>query len=288
MSELDWSGKGIGDCDLLKTLYDVRDDIHYEQLYLNYNKLTSIVDLRTYRQFENLKVLNLWHNNITDIDFNLIPSSVTWLDLSYNKLTHIGHLNHCTELKYLSLEYNQISNVDWKNLPIAMTWLHIENNQLTTVGNVSHCAKLSVLSACSNHINNIDWKNLPPALTWLYLNNNQIATADVSHCTQLKWLHLEDNPTLHCILSLPNKDFGFSINSSVKVLGQKCFHEKTYNKLRYLCKELRWKLEEPPVEVLLQGLEAMLEYYKEKPVRTTQTRYVLSCRCFSCVLFLLL
>ena len=270
MSALDWGEKDLEDSDLLIKLYDVRNDSQYERLYLAHNNLTSLPDLRTFRQFDNLKVLKLWHNNIRDIDYSLIPATVTWLDLSENTLTHVGNLSHCTELEYLYVSYNQLSHIDWRNLPSALTQLDLYKNQLTTVGDVSHCTRLSALSVHNNNINHIDWRNLPPTLTELYLNNNQLTTVDVIHCTQLEWLDLRDNPTLHSIQSLPNKHFNFDISTSVKVLGRKCFHGNTYNMLKQRCRW--WKPEQPPVEVLLQGLEAVLEYYTEKPIRTTHTR----------------
>ena len=315
MDELHWSNKDLKDSDLLKKLYDVRRDVKYEVLNLRFNCLTSLPDLRTFRQFDNLKELNLWYNNLRDFDFSIIAPTLTWLDLSRNKLTRVGSLIHCTELKYLSVSYNQLTEVDWRNIPPALTrldlynnqlttvgdvsqctrlsvlgvqrnhithieWrnlppaltqLHLGNNQLTTVGDVSQCTRLSVLGVRDNHITHIKWRNLPPALTWLYLYNNQLTTVDVMYCTQLERLDLSYNPTLHTIESLPNKLFdGFSISESVKVLGRKCFHENNYNMLKEKCRRL--KLEQPPVEVLLQGLEAVLEYYKDTPIRTTHTR----------------
>ena len=271
MDELDWSRKGLKDSDLLKKLYDVRNDVKYEVLDLCFNYLTSLPDLRTFRQFDNLKELNLRRNNLRDFDFSLIPPTVTGLDLSWNKLTRVGSLIHCTELKYLNVSENQLTDVDWRNLPPALTQLYLYNNQLTTVGDVSQCTRLSVLRVRNNHITHIEWRNLPPALTWLDLGKNQLTTVDVMYCTRLKWLDLSDNPSLHTIEALPNKHIDyFDISKSVKVLGRKCFHENTYYMLK---KECRWlNLEQPPVEVLLQGLEAVLEYYTEKSIRTTHTR----------------
>ena len=363
MDELDWGDKALKDSDLLKKLYDVNNDKQYIVLDLRWNNLTSLPDLRTFRQFDNLKKLNLWNNNLRDFDFSIIPPTVTGLYLNENKLTRVGSLIHCTELKYLFVSENQLTDVDWRNLPPALTELdfdsnqlttvgdvsqctrlsvlgvqrnhithiewrnlppaltrldlsnnqlttvgdvsqctrlsvlgvqrnhitHIEwrnlppalkrldlsNNQLTTVGDVSQCTRLSVLGVQRNHITHIEWRNLPPALTLLYLGNNQLTTVDVIHCTQLKLLDLSNNPSLHTIESLPNKHIGiFYISESVKVLGRKCFHENNYNMLREKCGSPYYglKLEQPPVEVLRQGLEAVLEYYTEKSIRTTHTR----------------
>ena len=98
MPVLYWRGNGLEDSDLLKKLYDVRNYSQYEALNLYYNKLTSIPDLRRFRQFYNLKELNLWRNNLGDIDFSLIPPIVTRPDLGENKLTRVGSLSQCTEL----------------------------------------------------------------------------------------------------------------------------------------------------------------------------------------------
>ena len=271
MDELDWKKQGLKDSDLLKKLYDVNNDKQYIVLDLRWNNLTSLPDLRTFRQFDNLKELHLWRNNLRNFDFSIIPPTVTRLVLRGNKLTRVGSLIHCTELEYLFVSVNQLTDVDWRNLPPALTWLDLGNNQLTTVGDVSQCTQLSVLEVQYNHITHIEWRNLPPALTRLHLGKNQLTTVDVMYCTQLEQLDLSDNPSLHTIESLPNKHIDhFYISESVKVLGRKCFHENNYNMLRKKC---RWlKLEQPPVEVLLQGLEAVLEYYTKKPIRTTHTR----------------
>ena len=273
MDVLNWGDKGLKDSDVLKKLYDVRRDVKYETLYLSWNKLTSLPDLRTFRQFDNLKELNLWNNNLRDIDFSLISPTVTRLNLSVNKLTRVGSLIHCTELEYLNVSVNQLTDVDWRNLPPALTRLYLYNNQLTTVGDVTKCTRLSVLRVDDNRITHIEWRNLPPSLTWLDLRNNQLTTVNLMYCTQLERLYLSYNPPLHSIESLPNKHIVyFDISKSVKVLGRKCFHENNYNMLKWKCEKLKWKLEEPPTEVLLQGLEAVLEYYKEFTVRTTHTR----------------
>ena len=272
MSKLDLSKKDLKDSDLLKKLHNVKNDIQYEELDLSYNNLTSLPDLRKFRQFDGLKVLNLWHNNVTHIDFSLIPPTVTKLNLSFNELNGIRDLSCCTELKYLDVSYNQITHVHWRNLPPALKRLDLGKNQLRTVGNCSHLTQLSVLSVGSNRINQIDWRNLPPALTRLDLYNNQLTAVDLFHCIRLERLDLDNNSTLHWIQSLPNRSFHFDINSSVRVLEEKCFHENTYGILKKKCKKIKWELEQPPVEVLLQGLEAVLEYYKEKPIRTTHSR----------------
>ena len=294
MSELNWRNQGLEDSDLLLKLYDINNDKQYKVFDLRWNNLTSLPDLRTFRQFDHLKELDLWHNNLKDFDFSIIPPTVTRLYLSENKLTRVGNLIHCTlEYLYVSdnqltdvdwrnlppaltqlyLGGNQLTQVDWRNLPTALTELYLDNNQLTTVGDVSHCTGLSVLSVRDNHINHIEWRNLPPALTRLYLGKNQLTTVDVIHCTQLARLDLRGNPSLHSIESLPNTNFVyFDISSSVKVLGRKCFHENTYSMLKRKCHRYKWKLEEPPTEVLYQGLEAVLEFYKEVTVRTTHTR----------------
>ena len=359
MSKLDWSRKDLKDSDLLVKLYDVRRDSQYEVLDLSYNKLTSLPDLRTFRQFDNLKELYLQRNKISDIDFSLIPPTVRRLDLSHNELTSVGDWS-CTKLKYLHVISNKITHVDWGNLPPALIWLDLKKNQLTTVGDlsqytqlsvlsvaencishinwrnlpsaltqldlcsnkltkvgdvsqctrlrklnvgnnqinhtewrnlppaltrldlrnnqlttvedVSQCTGLSELSVQNNEINEIDWRNLPPALTWLNLCNNKFTTVDLMHCTQLVWLDLSVNPGLHSILSLPNKHIDFVGSPNVKVLGRKCFHENTYKMLIGECRPYGWKLEQPPIEVLLQGLEAVLEYYKLESIRTTHTR----------------
>ena len=161
---------------------------------------------------------------------------MTELDHSLKYLTSIGDLSHCAELKYLNLGSN---HVDLTYLQPTLTVLYLYKNQPTTVGDCSQCTQLRVLSLSSNHINHVDWRKLPSELTWLYLDNNEITTINARHSTQFECLGLRDNPTLDCIQSLSRTDFNFFINSSVKVLGQKCFRENTCNMLQRKCEELK-------------------------------------------------
>ena len=271
MSVLNWHRKRLKDADLPIKLYDVRNDPQYKDLDLSWNFLTSLPDLRTFRQFDSLKLLDLMCNKIIYIDFSLIPPTVTRLGLNFNKLRQVGSLTHCKKLEHLDASSNQVTEVDWRNLPPALIWLDLGNNQLTTVGDVSRCTRLSTLYVYKNHINHIDRRNLPSAMSRLDLSNNQLTTVDLSGCTELEVLDLSENPTLHSIQSLPNTRLErFDISLSVKVLGRKCFHENTFRMLQV--KFALLKLEQPPVELLKQGLEAVLEYYTEKSIRTTHTR----------------
>ena len=197
------------------------------------------------------------------------------LDLSYNKLTSIPNLRmfrKFANLEVLVLWYNNIRHIDFSLIPPTVTKLGLSHNKLTSVGNLTHCRELKYLDVGSNHITHVDWKNLPPALTQLGLYNNKITAVDLIHFAQVESLNLENNHRLLSIQSLPNKDFKFFTDSSVKVLERRCFHEKTYNMLKEKCIILKWQLDESPVEVLLQGLEAVLEFYKEFTIRTTHTR----------------
>ena len=139
---------------------------------------------------------------------------------------------------------------------------------------MSHCSQLKELGLRRNKIKDVDWRSLPPTLTKLHLSSNELLTVgDCNHCAELSEIDLSGNPELHSIHALPDTEISLFIDSlSVTVLGRKCFHENTYNKLKTLCQALKWRLEQPPVEVMLQGLEAVLEYYTENSVRTTQTR----------------
>ena len=166
----------------------------------------------------------------------------------------------------LELDSNEFNEIDWMNLPPTLTELRLNHNQLTTVGDVSHFTQLKVLSLNWNQMSEVGWGNLPPTLAGLGLFDNPLTTVgDITHCTNL-------NSKFHTIHSLPKHYISIKTGSSVKVLGQKCFNEHTYSKLKERCQSLSWKLEKPPIEVLLQGLEAVLEYYKENTVRTTQSR----------------
>ena len=218
-------------------------------------------------------MLNLRRNNISEIDWRNLSPALTELDLELNNLSSVGDITQCRELKVWNLNRNKIGEVDWRNLPPTLTRLHLHKNQLSTVGDMCHWKVLKVLHLSSNKISAMDGRNLPPTLTKLDLYDNQLsAIGDISHCTELLQLYLRGNPNFQSIHGLPNRNIYLMSGSNVKVLGQRCFHKHTYNMLKDMCKFLEWNLDQPPVEVLLQGLESVLDYFKDNLVRITQTR----------------
>ena len=90
MSKIVCSKKYVGDIGISRELESIGNNEKCEELDLSYNHLSSVPDLRKYRQFDNLKVLVLSGNHIRHIDVSLIPPTLTELNLFGNELTTIG------------------------------------------------------------------------------------------------------------------------------------------------------------------------------------------------------
>ena len=112
MSKIDRSKEYLGNIGVSRKLDSLSNNEKCEVLDLSYNKLSSLPDLRKYRQFDNLKVLELRGNRIRHIDFSLIPPTLRELHLYGNELSTVGDVTHCKELKVLSLSWNNISEID--------------------------------------------------------------------------------------------------------------------------------------------------------------------------------
>ena len=164
----------------------------------------NISNLKGLDQYENLKDLKCYNNNLTSLTW--VPSSLQTLDCYNNKITSFDYLQYCTSLKYLNCSNNQISSLN--NLPTNIESLYCSNNKFTilsfdnsTGSNLDHSytkyPKLKTLN-CSNNTQ----------LTELWNNENyggevSLTSLDVSGCTSLTKISCEYNK-ISSLSSLPS------------------------------------------------------------------------------------
>lgn len=105
---LDLSGKG-----LTSVPKDIFSKTELESLNLSQNKLTGALPAEV-RHLQNLKVLNLSHNDFTGVPAEVGQlENLEVLDLSYNKLTGLPYeIGNLKNLKLLKLSGNDYAKAD--------------------------------------------------------------------------------------------------------------------------------------------------------------------------------
>jgi len=206
----------------------------------------QITDITILKDLTNLTQLYLSNNQITDITPLKDLKNLTQLHLSSNQITDITPLKDLTSLTTLYLSYNQITDItplkDLKNL----TELVLFNNQITNITPLKDLKNLTNLDLRRNQITDItplkDLKNL----TTLNLNNNQITDiTPLKDLIKLKRLNLDNNKIKFFPKELLNLNLVIKLEDDWKdgIILQ------------------RNPIEEPPMEIMAQGREAIVEYF---------------------------
>lgn len=215
------------------------------------NKVKDIIELA---KKDKQTVLELSGYQLTSLPLELFElTNLSKLYLSNNLLIslpfEISELKNLTELY---LDYNRLTSIppeisELKNL----TKLYLDNNSLTFLPpEISELKNLSELSLLHNRIITLPHeisglKNL----TKLYLGNNQLKSLppEISELKNLSKIHLDNNkltslPPEILELNLDIQLAGFSMVNVISLKGN--------------------PLENPPIEIVKQGREAVINYFK--------------------------
>jgi Leucine-rich repeat (LRR) protein len=213
----------------------------YYTIFDNDNKieLNSINDIYNIKKPENVKELNLYWNNLTNIDKDIFSglTQLQILNLYSNNLTNLNKdiFSGLTQLQELNFASNNLTNLD-KDLfkyNTQLQKLYLWDNNLTNLDKniFSGLTQLQELYLSRNNLTNLD-KDLFKYNTQLQIlsfSNNQLTNLDkdiFSGLTQLQKLSLDRNN-----LTPLDKDI-FKYNTQLQVL----FLGNT--NLTYLDKEL--------------------------------------------------
>ena len=116
-------------------------------VYLNNNNLKSMSDIHI-DILTNVFYLNISYNRIIMID-NIYFARASFLDISYNKLTHIYKLNGLPMVRYINLEGNKIIHIENRFLEglSSLIMLNVNENLV--------CCVIKMTKGChsSNNIN---------------------------------------------------------------------------------------------------------------------------------------
>ncbi|MEM7761349.1 MAG: COR domain-containing protein, partial [Cyanobacteria bacterium P01_A01_bin.40] len=248
------------------------------RLVLYYNRLATLS--KSLGNLTNLTGLDLRNNQLTNLPESLGNlTNLTGLDLRNNQLEILPEsLGNLTNLTRLALDGNQLATLPESlgNLT-NLTRLGLDGNQLTnlpeSLGNLTNLTRLGL---GGNQLTNLPESlgNLTN-LTELDLRNNQLTNLPESlgNLTNLTGLDLSSNQLTTLPESLGNlinlRMLDLSSNQIKKIPSWLAGNEleiEINNQLIYSieCINLSGNpIEEPPLEVVKQGNQAILNYYSQ-------------------------
>ncbi len=157
---------------------------------------SGIEDLKGIEYFPNLKTLQCYSNNLTELDVSKL-SQLTYLDCRSNNLTELD-VSKLSQLTYLDCSYNNLTELNVLQAS-QLTDLGCSYNNLTEL-DLSACPDLESISCSENRLTNIYLTGMPN-LKKFSCNSNQLADLDLSKMPKLEKLTVYNNPLTELDLS---------------------------------------------------------------------------------------
>ena len=139
-------------------------------------------------------MLELDHQDLTDLSSIENISMLTDLSISYNRLISLDELKESVWLDYLSFQNNSIKEMEALSDMKYLSLLNGGNNQISDLEPISDLTSLEVLILSNNEIRNIDTLHNLEALTVLGLDGNKdiVDITVISNFKNLNTLMLSD------------------------------------------------------------------------------------------------
>ena len=150
------------------------------EIFLSSSKYNKARSLQGIEYFPNLRKLQCYNTDITDIDVSQ-NTQLESLECYSSKVTRLN-VSGCTALTTLSCYSNQLTSLDVSQ-NTALTTLSCYSNQLTRL-DVSQNTALTDLRCYKNQLTSLDVSQ-NTALTTLNCNSNQLTSLDASKNTAL-------------------------------------------------------------------------------------------------------
>lgn len=147
------------------------------RVQLNNNHLLSFED-KVLSELISLQELNLSKNALSFVSFNK-SQNLQVLDLSHNNLTELPPLTNLGALRVLNVSWNEINSLNWLTGLNNLVHLDLSHNILLTLGEraLAAVSSLQQLSLSSNHLNSLEARSLDglSKLQRLDLSGNELA-----------------------------------------------------------------------------------------------------------------
>jgi Leucine-rich repeat (LRR) protein len=142
----------------------------------------------------NLKILNLFNNNISNTDTLAFLNALTNLNIGKNKISDISNLNKLVNITELLLPENLISDLSGLSKLKKLVNLDLGSNNITGLSGLADLASLEILDLNNNHITDISGLTNLTNLIYLALNDNSINNLTyLNKLGKLKELYLSRN-----------------------------------------------------------------------------------------------
>lgn len=130
--------------------------IKSNELDLQRRNIKKISDILGLKNCTNLKILNLNHNNLENLNDLPVLESLNVLHLRGNKLISIDGLNKCKNLRMLDLSQNRIKDITEVELLINLEKLNLRNNDIDRISGFNTLINLTGLNITFNKIKVIE------------------------------------------------------------------------------------------------------------------------------------
>ena len=245
LTSIDLSSNAINDVRSLAELKKL------QKINLSQNSLTDIRHLEIFQVLKNLSSLNLSHNGISNMQGLTNLSTLTFLNLEHNMIEEVRALK-ISSLKVLNLSHNFIKKIKWLDLLASLETLELHNNDISRIEGLDTNINLRVLGLSSNQINKLENIAQLEKLETLYAAQNVIEDISI----------LQELPSLTRIVLTANKISNITplrnfIENDIPVLNSYSFDET--EKGIFIAKN---PLKNPPMEVIIQGKDAILRYFE--------------------------
>ena len=264
----------------------------------------ELIDASPLAALTQLTGLDLMDNKLSDVSPLAALTQLTSLDLAINKLIDISPLAALTQLTNLDLARNELSDVSPLAALTQLTSLNLAGNELSDVSPLAALRQLTRLDLMDNKLSDVSPLAALTQLTSLDLAINKlIDISPLAALTQLTNLdlarnELSDVSPLAALTQLTSLDLSYNklIDvSPLAALTQLTSLDLMFNQIRALPAELlrlplRWRasgyglhgfhdlllegnpLQQPPLEVIEEGQEAIELYYQQLATSEKQLR----------------
>ena len=180
--------------------------------------------------------------------YQIYGQKITSLNLHSCQLTNINILKDLVNLQLLNLSHNELSDITALQNLTNLRYLKLIDCQLNNITALNNLMRLEALSLQENNIKNITDLGLLTNITQLNLSINQLSDITaLNNLTKLTWLDLRYNN----LIKLPEWLLNFNMP-----IGK---YDPEKGGI-YLGNN---PLEEPPIEIVKQGNEAIRTYFQQ-------------------------